>query len=164
MCPYAILLAMETRDETVKKPNRRSMYIVPEIYLPALAMAKRQKISLSSVVTMLLRMWLDGKVIPQLIDEEISERVAEKMDESLDNELKERVASFRLTANEIVANSIKRIRRPTQYTVVESTDRIELAKQISDYIDAKWLPHGSLTVVPYDGAFYYCQAMVTYEK
>jgi len=68
VCPYAILLAMETRDETVKKPNRRSIYIIPEIYSPALAMAKRQKVSLSSVVTMLLRMWLDGKVTPQLAE------------------------------------------------------------------------------------------------
>ena len=105
-----------------------------------------------------------GKSDLEAIDEEISERVAEKMDESLDSELEERVASFRLTANEIVANSRNRITRPTQYTVVESTDRIELAKQVSDYIDAKWVPHGSLTVTPYDGAFYYCQAMVTYKK
>lgn len=100
----------------------------------------------------------------EAIDDEISERVAEKMDESLDDELKERVASFRLTANEIVADCLKKITRPTQYTVVESTDRVELAKQVSDYIDVKWIPHGSLVIVPYDGAFYYCQAMVTYEK
>ena len=98
------------------------------------------------------------------IDEHIEDSIRDKLREKLDRKVKKKLAGFKAEAKEIVAESLRKITRPTQYTTVESIDRVELAKQVSDYIDAKWVPHGSLVIVPYDGAFYYCQAMVTYEK
>jgi hypothetical protein len=45
--------------------NRRSIYIPPEVYEPALAQAQRQGTNLSLVIRQFLKMWLDGKIKPE---------------------------------------------------------------------------------------------------
>ena len=98
------------------------------------------------------------------IDECIDDIVRDKLKEKLNKKIKERIGGLKAEANEIVAESLRKITRPTQYTIVESTDRYRLTELVSDYISQKWFPHGSLVIVPSDGSLYYYQAMVTYEK
>ena len=48
------------------KENKRTVYIPSDTYDPAVELAKEQGISLSTAIRLLLRMWLDGQVTPQV--------------------------------------------------------------------------------------------------
>jgi hypothetical protein len=51
--------------KTNENKNRRSIYIPPNIYEPALFQAQKQGTNLSLVVRQFLKMWLEEKIKPE---------------------------------------------------------------------------------------------------
>jgi hypothetical protein len=64
---------------------------------------------------------------------------------------------------DIAAAAKKGALRPSKYLVLEEIDPIKLGAAVEYRLEQGWVLHGGLTVTPYDGAFYYHQAMIKRE-